>query len=447
MAVYANNILQTVQTYQRASLGLLQNLCCFVSTANTKFKDFDRTPTNLGSTVTFDLPPRATTTNGLVASWQPAVQRVQSLTCDQAANSSFTVTAQQRIFNLEKKEDEYIDVFGKSFMTELANEIEGNLALNATSAVPVNTLNDDGQTVPTGALHSASGPFRFFGDGTTQLTSYNQLAQAIMLFKNFGSVHKGIKVYLPDTVIPAIVGSGLNQFAPKRNDEDAMSWEVGEFGTPPVEYYQSNLLPIHTAGNVGNDASTLTLVSVDDPTGETVTQITFSGAGASDASAIKEGDLLEFNDGVVGQPNMRYLTFIGHKVSANRVQIRATADATSTAGGQVTISITPSLNWAGGSNQNLNNPLAAGMQAKALPSHRAGLIVGGEAFYIAMPQLPDQRPFDTANEYDDETGVSLRLSYGSIFGQNQMGMIYDSTWGSVCVPEYSMRFIIPLSQG
>ena len=59
---------------------------------------------------------------------------------------------------------------------------------------------------------------------------------------------------------------------------------------------------------------------------------------------------------------MRYLTFIGHFPSANSVQFRATANAASNAGGVVTINITPALNWAGGQNQNLNNPIAAGMQ-------------------------------------------------------------------------------------
>lgn len=447
MAVFQQNILQQVQTYQRSSLGLLLNLCCFVSTANTKFKDFDKIQANLGSVVTFDLPPRASTVNGLVASFQPAVQRVQSLACDQAANSSFTVTSQERIFNLEKGEEDYMRVFGKSFMEELANKIEGNLALNCNSHVPVMTIDANGQSVPTGALHTESGPYRFYGDGSTPLTSYQQLAQMIMLFKNYGSVAHGIKVYLPDTVVPQIVGTGLNQFVPNRNDDIAMSWEVGDFGTPRVNYYQSNLLPIHIAGNVGNDGTVLTLVSTNDPTGQNVTQLTFSGAGASDADAIKSGDLISFNDGVSGQPDMRYLTFIGHFPSANKVQVRATADAASNGGGQVTINITPALNWAGGQNQNLNHALAAGMQASVLPSHRCGLVVGGDALFIAMPQLPEQRPYDTANEYDPETGCSLRLTYGSLFGQNQTGMIYDSTWGSVVVPEYSMRIIIPLSQG
>jgi hypothetical protein len=446
MALYADNILQQVQTYQRSSLGLLLNLCCFVSTANTKFKDFDKIQANLGSSVTFDTPPRATTSAGLVVTWQPAVQQVETLTCDQAFNSSFTVTAQQRIFNLEKGEDEYIEVFGKSFLTELANEVEGNLALNAISAVPVMVVNSQGQSVPTGALHTESGPFRYFGDGLTQLTSYNQLATMIMLFKNWGSVSHGIKVYLPDTVYPPIIGTGLNQFAPERNNENAMSWEIGEFGTPRVKYYQSNLLPVQFAGNVGEDAAVLTLVSTNDPTGQNVTQLTFSGAAASDADAIKRGDLFQFNDGVAGFRNMRYLTYIGHKMSANKVQMRSITDVASTAGGLVTITLSYALNWAGGQNLNLNQALQPGMQVSVLPSHKAGLIVGGDAFYIAMPQLPDQRPFDTANEYDPETGVSLRMTYGSVLGANQKGIIYDETHGSLAVPIYCMRIIVPMSQ-
>lgn len=438
MAVFPTNILQQVQTYQRSGLALLQNLCCHISTFNTKFKDFDKIQANLGSVVTFDLPPRFTTTAGLVAAFQPAVQRVQSLACDQANNTSFAVTSQQRIFNLEKGEEDYMRVFGKSFIAELATQVEGNIAQNWDSGV---TSQLDGTE------NVFSGPYRYFGNGSTALTSYQQLAQAIMFFKNYGSVAEGIKVYLPDTVVPAIVGNGLNQFVPNRNDDIAMSWEIGDWGTPMVKYYQSNLMPIHVSGNTGVLGQTLTVVSTNDPSGQNVTQITVSGATASDVSAVFSGDLFQFNDGVSGQPNMRYLTFIGHFPSANAVQFRATASSAANASGNVTISITPALNWAGGQDQNLNNPIAAGMQISGLPSHRCGGILGGEAFYLAMPQLPEQSPYDTANEYDEDTGCSLRLTYGSLFGQNQTGMIYDETHGSVIVPEYSLRFIIPLSQG
>lgn len=438
MAVFPNNILQQVQTYQRSSLGLLLNLCCHIATANTKFKDFDQIQANLGSTVTFDLPPRFTTTAGLVASFEPAVQRVLQLVADQSNNTSFAVTSQQRIFNLEKGEEDYMRVFGKSAIAELANLIEQNIALNWVSGVVSQT---------DGTMDNFSGPYRFFGNGSTALTSYQQLAQAVMFFKNYGAVAEGMKIYLPDTVIPAIVGNGLNQFVPQRNDDIAMSWEVGDFGTPLVHYYQSNLMPIHVSGNTGIAGTNLTIISTNDPTGQNITAITVSGAATSDPNAVLAGDVFQFADGVSGQPNMRYLTFIGHAPSANPVQVRALANAASNSSGIVTISITPTLNSAGGANQNLNNAIAAGMQLLTFPSHRAGGILGGEALFMAMPQLPEQSPFDTANEYDPDTGASLRLTYGSLFGQNQTGMIYDEVHGSVIVPEYSMRFLVPLSQG
>jgi hypothetical protein len=437
------NILQQVQTYQRSNLALLENLNCFMNIANTRFKDFEKITANLGSVVTFDLPPRFTTAQGLVAAFQPAVQRVLNLTCDQATNTSYAFTAQERIFNVEKDTESYMEMFGRSAVAEMGANIEINLALNANSSVPVNTI-VNGQTVPTGALHTESGPFRFFGDGLTPINSYQQLAQMIANFKNFGSVNQGIEVILPDVDVPPIVGTGLNQFAPNRNNDIAMSWEVGEFGTPPVMYYQSNLLPIQNAGTVGNSAQTLTVISTNDSTGAAITQITFSGATDLDANAIKAGDLLQFQDNVSGQPNMRYLTFIGHTVSAQPVQVRATANAAADGSGHVVVNITPTLQSTPGGTQNINNNIVAGMQAKALPSHRCGLVIGGDAFFLAMPRLPDQYPYPTAAEYDPATGVSMRMTYGSLFGQNQMGMIHDSTWGSVLVPEYCMRIAFPV---
>lgn len=331
-------------------------------------------------------------------------------------------------------------VFGKSAIAELATVVEGNIALNWASAV-VSQL-----TTP-GTQNTFSGPYRFFLNGSTQLSSYQQLAQAVMLFKNYGSVSEGMKIYLPDSVVPSIVGSGLNQFAPHRNDEIAMSWEIGSFGSPRVEYYQSNLMPLHVSGNTGVNQNALTVVSTNDPTGQNVTNITVSGATAGDQNSIFSGDLFQVQDGINGFPNLRTLTFTGHFTCANPVQFRATSNSAANAAGLVTINITPALNWAGGSTMNLNNPIQAGMQILGLPSHRCGGILGGDAFYLAMPQLPEQSPFDTASEYDDETGCSLRLTYGSKFGQNQTGMIYDETHGSTIVPEYSMRIIVPLSQG
>lgn len=408
-----NNILQQVQTYQLSNLAYLQNLNCFVATANTKFKNFEKLTANLGDTVTFDLPPRFTTAASLVATFQSADQRVENLTVDKAINVSYAFTAQQFIFNVE----DYMNQFGKAAVMEMSAEIEADIATVCVEA-----------------------PYRFYGDGVTQINSYGQLAAALAMYRNYGAAKDNTKFYLSDIAQSAIVNTGLNQFVPRRNDEIANSWDVGNFDR--AEFYVSNLLPVHTAGTIGEDGTVLTVVSVVKDANDAVIQIVFSGAG-TDADAIKEFDKGQFVDGVSGQPNLRYLTFIGHKVSSNPVQFKVTADAASSAG-NVTVDVYPPLKASAGNTRNLNFEIAAGMQVTFLPSHRAGVITAGNPLFLGMPMLPEEVPFPTGNEVDPDTGVSLRMYYGSLFGQNQRGMIHDAIWGKKLVPEYAMSVIFPL---
>lgn len=408
-----NNILQQVQTYQMSNLAYLQNLNCFVATANTKFKNFEKLTANLGDTVTFDLPPRFTTAASLVATFQSADQRVENLTVDKAINVSYAFTAQQFIFNVE----DYMEQFGKAAVMEMSAEIEADIATVCVEA-----------------------PYRFYGDGVTPINSYGQLAAALAMYRNYGAAKDNTKFYLSDIAQSAIVNTGLNQFATDRNNKSANSWDVGDFDR--AAFYVSNLLPVHTSGTIGEDGTVLTVVSVVKDANDAVIQIVFSGAG-TDADAIKEFDKFQFSDGVSGQPNLRYLTFIGHKVSSNPVQFRATANAASSAGA-VTVDVYPPLKASAGNTRNLNFEIAAGMQVTALPSHRAGMITAGNPLFLGMPMLPEEVPFPTGNEVDPDTGVSLRMYYGSLFGQNQRGMIHDTIWGKKAVPEYVMSVVFPL---
>ncbi len=436
-----SNTLQNVQTYQKSDLAFLQNYSCFIKNANTKFKNFQEMAAQLGSTVTFDLPPRGVVTNNLVVTFQSAVQRVQTLAVDQQFSYANDFNVQQFVFNVE----DYLKQFGRAAVAELGAVIEANIALNAISGVTNNDPNSSSQ----GDLNVTSGPYRFYGDGRTFINSYNQLGKMLSNFRNYGCPMNGkLKVFLTDTMIPDIVSSGFSQFVIDRNEADFQSWMLGSFDM--AEFYRSNLLPVQYAGNVGNDGTTLTVISTNDSTGANATSITFSGAGTSDADAVKAGDLFQFSDGVSGKTDLRFLTFIGHQISSQPVQFRALADAESDGSGHVTVSLcagsaSQGLTWqSGNQNQNVNTAIIAGMQATALPDHRAGLIVGGDAMYLAMPRLPEETPFPTANEADPETGVSIRHYYGSLFGQNQRGYVRDCIMGSVVVPEYSMRIAVPV---
>lgn len=366
-------------------------------------------------TVTFDLPPRFTTAASLVATFQSADQRVENLVVENAINVSYAFTAQQFIFNVE----DYMEQFGKSAVMEMSAEIEADIATVCVTA-----------------------PYRFYGDGITPINSYGQIAAALAMFRNYGAAKDNTKFYLSDIAQSAIVNTGLNQFATDRNNKSANSWDVGDFDR--AAFYVSNLLPVHNAGDIGNLGQVMTVTGVTLDANGAVIAITASGASGTDANAVKNYDKFQFSDGVSGFTNLRYLTFIGHKVSSNPVQFAATADAASNSGGDVTIAITPPLQATSGNTQNLNTPIQIGMQFTGLPSHRAGMINSGNSLFLGMPMLPEEVPFPTGNEVDPDTGVSLRMYYGSLFGQNQRGMIHDAIWGKTQVPEYSMSVIFPL---
>jgi hypothetical protein len=176
-----------------------------------------------------------------------------------------------------------------------------------------------------------------------------------------------------------------------------------------------------------------------------VTAITFSGtSAASDASSVLQYDRFQFQDNVSGHPNIRFRTFTGHKPSACPVQFKATANAASTGGSQVTVSIDPPLQATVGKNQNITQQIVAGMQVKVLPSHRVGMVQSGNQFYVAIPPLPDCDPFMTSVEQDPETAVALRMYTGAQFGQNLYGTVHDAIWGKTQVSDNALAIIFPL---
>lgn len=437
------NTLQTVQLYIKTEIAYLSNGFWGIENANKSLEEFNERPGNLGDSITFDTSPRFISYNGLVITQQPSVQRVQTLICSQAKNVSMGYTDEQYIFNVK----DYMREFGNAATEELGTAIEEDILKNIVSGVVGINPNSSQFGLP--QIHS--GPYRFYGDGVTPINSYGQLAQGWANFVAYGAAKHKRRGVIPTNLVPPIINSGLNQFAPARNDEIATSWELGRFAGMDVDWSVSNLLPVHVSGTIGDTAAPnniMTVVSTNDPTGANVTQITFTEpTSGTDANAIKAGDLFQFNDGVSGQPNMRFLTFIGRHVTSLPVQFRATADA-ATVAGTVTVNIETingvGLVWFANQNQNINHTIAAGMTVTPLPSHQAGWMDAGDAFYLAMPKLPNQSPFETVYYRDPESGAGIRHYWGTQFGQDNKAYVRDNVWGSTLVSEDSMRLVFPL---
>lgn len=442
----SSNILQAVQTYQPSALGRLVNMFAGIHKANKKFLNFENMTAQLGNTVTYDAPPRFYANPGLVVgAFDSVEQRAYSLSVGgydstgtplnggfydsygnlNSANVNYAASSEQLIFNIDN--NNYRKQFEESSMKELGSIIE--------TSILKRFVNDT---------------FRFYSSGVDSVSklvnpinSFPQLAFAESKFKDFGCPATGdYEAFVPNMAISAIIATGLAKFTPKSNDERFNSWELGVFDS--FNYNRSNLLPVHLAGTIGVNQDTLTVTSFVTDADGGISSITCSGASTNNPDAVVRSDLGYFKSGVAGQPDLRYLTFTGHSVSEVEVQFQITANAASTAG-NVTLSIYPKLYSAPGKNQNINAPIAVGMQILLMPSHRAGVMYAGSPFFLAMPRLPDQHPYPTSNFTDDESGAAIRMVAGASLGQNLNGVIFDSIWGAKLTPEYGMRLLFPLT--
>jgi hypothetical protein len=408
------NILQAVVTYNEAALPYLQNLNPWIYYGNKRFNNFQQQiPANRGATVSFNLPTRFIGTNGtLVATFQGANERVQTLTVDQAANIAYQFSASEFIFYVENDTAKFV----KSATEELGALIGSQLSQNAIN-------------------HT----YRSFGDGVTLINTYQQYDQMLTNFRNYGAAKSDTMAFVSDVDLPPVIGDGLKQFALDRNNELANSWMIGRFSG--CDFCTTNLLATHTAGTMGNTHAELTITAID----STGTILTVTGAG-TDANAFKAGDIITIDfPGASVTTGTFFLTFNGHVVSSQKVQARITANAASSAG-TATITVFPALIDIAThpTNPNANTNISVvGSKAVVLPNHRAGLLYAGNPYFVAMPMLPEEVPYPTQSSLDEDSGASMRTYYGSIFGQDQHGYVNDAIWGSTLVDEYAMRIVYP----
>jgi hypothetical protein len=413
------NILEQVVTWNMADLDIFQNMNAFVATSNTLFKDPEEFQGNLGSTVSYETPPRLVSEASLNVNFQPIQQNARTLTVSQSANVSYAGTAEQIVFN---NLAEYSKRLGDSAMAELSSKVESDVATLC-------------ETIP----------YRFYGNGNTAINSAQQLAQMLNNFRSYSSAPGTIKVYLDLRAVPAIVNTMQNQFTLERNNENAESWVVGNWAG--VEYYQSNMLPMHTSGTVGQNGTTLTVTSTNDPMGNNITQITCSGATADDVNAIKKFDLAQFTSGG-SYPLPMWLTFVGHTQTTLSVQFQITADAAANGSGDVVLNIYPPLcATVGSQNQNIPGNIYAGMELQVTNTAVRGMALSDDALYVAMPMLPSTAPFPSSSAMDPDSGVSVRLYYGVIPFQNVYGWTRDVIWGKDAVPQNTMALLFPVMTG
>lgn len=410
---FGTNIKIDVSTYNMSSIGYLYNHNPLIQLTNKKFKDFETTVGQKGTTVRFDIPPTVDFIPSLgIPNFGGYTQKEFPLTVDQEGSVPTGVPNLERLFNFDHTG--MMTPIAMSAVAELSTRVGKNVAQNFVDRT-----------------------YFTFGDGTDSILSFQSLNQAVMNFDDMGTPSTNdMCMVIPTTASAAITGQGLSQFVMNRNEDIASTWYVASIGA--VDVYHSNLLPKHIAGSVGQAGTTLTVVSVSGDG----SQVTFSGAAVSDADAIKAGDIITFQDNLPGQ-ELRYLTYYGQVVSGQRVQIRAVNDAASDGSGNVVVDVDPPLNGSGERDANINIPVPVGIEATALNSHVCGAYFSKSAFMMAMPKLGSTSPFEYSS-LTDKDGVSMRVYNGFFTDSADTGYVHQVAWGSYLVGRYAMRLAFPL---
>jgi hypothetical protein len=445
-----SNTLVAVETYNVSGLEPLKNSKAFIYNSNMRFKDFNTTTlnhdsrsygagiginsnqlANRGPSFTYDLPPRAV-----------AVQNFGSLNATAIANSLVqykrTVTVNRSaITNYSWSDNEFVlnltDYMPK-FITPAINGIGSIVEKDVATTALTNT-------------------YRLYGDGTTAINSFQQIATAAAKYRNFGSTGNRLHLYLPSVIVPSIIEQGLGQFVINRNEDISKDWFFGSFAG--IDIFTSDVLPVSNVPALTAGA-TLTLVSstyVSFDQSTLTFNVTGSGSYDNVTNFLQPGQIIKFGDNVgVGNGNvLRFLTFQDYTQSASAVTCNVTANASTNGSAQITVTVSPGLLFDTGTpavNQdaNLNQPLVANMVASVVPSHVCAVMTDPDAIMLATPRLNNLSPFHSSSITDPDTGLSLRTYYGSVFQQGSTSLVNDVLYGFDGTPQYMMRLAIPFSQ-
>ena len=424
----SDNVYKAVATLLNSDLGILQNLYPIIKYSNKKFKDFTQGTYNLGDTVNIQLPFRMNAYDGIPANFANTSIQVRwtPLTLDTPFNTAWIVDTTQLV---EYPIEQYENGIGKANMAAMATRVESKLASNFVN----HTFRAWGNVNRTTGSATMGAP-----------TSYQDLASVYQRMVSFGIPRMdNARVFIANDSQPTVVGSGLNQFVMRRNEEIASSFDIGNFSN--MDFHISNLLPVHTAGTIGNANIPTTVVSVD----STGTELTMS---TSNGATLKQGDIITLKGA-----NLQFLHFTGYTPSQELVQVRVTQDSTASGAGpgNITANIYPpliydatGLNTQRNINLDITTTVSGGgtINAYVMSDHRAGCFLVSEGLYFASPKLMDLSPFATSVQTDVDSGLSVRAAYGCPdFANKQTGYTTDIIMGTTMVDEYAIRLCFPVN--
>lgn len=442
MGATSTNDLKVVQGYiGNTILPFLANTFTITLTVDSADKDWNLAEKagTRGDRYEWKIPPRTQGRNSLgfdADTTGSYIERRMSIVADNEYSTNYGITGEQEALNPRN----ILSGLARSNILEMANIVE---RFNADQV--------------------ALGGYRFFGSPIVQqgqMQSVGEIDDAIEKFRAFGGQGEATCA-IPNVAKSAINQTALQQFAPKRNDDEVIAGEIGYLGgVSDMLFVSSTQLPTHVAGTVSTDTAGVnagagyTITSVT-PTEETSTA---SGTSVIVLEGMTDGDTVVANDMLdIGAlvPSatapLKFLQFTGYQnTNYVNVQCRVTVGGT-VASNAVTITVEPALIFDGGNTntqRNLSRAIvvgASGDKVRFAQSHVCGAVYFKSYVKFACPKLGPVDPWGGASVYSPEIGMGIRNYYGMVgIGKNNYMYVHDMIYGGGTAGEGIARILFPI---
>jgi hypothetical protein len=373
-------------------------------------EEFGRKGHKIGDTLNVRLPLNYTVTDGETMSPQDVTQQSVALAVNGQKNIGMQFGDSERTLKI----DRFRELFIEPAVVSLVNSMMASVMSTSYKSI----ANYAGAPSATNLPNS----FSSFGTAKAKLASLgcpmDSISAAIDPFVEQSMINGLSGLYNPSTALS------------KQYLDGEVTRAIG------ADFLMSQVVPKHTIGALGGTPLT------NGATADGATSVVIDGATASVTGYFKAGDVVQFAGVYAVNPQTKAST-------GQLADFVVTADANSSGGGAVTISISPAIT-ASGAYQNVSN----------VPADNSAVTTFGHASSYAGIQCPQNLLFhksaialcvvplekiegeEMTTATDDETGLSIRLwTAGNILtgkGIKRLDILFGS---KVVRPEFAARVV------
>jgi hypothetical protein len=396
----------TTQLVSNTALAMFAVNSPFVMTASRIYQDdFTSSGYKIGDTLQVRRQNNFVVGDGATATPQSIIETVENITVAHQYHALIAYTVQDLTLRIEDFSRLFIQPAIQNIIAQMERDIcaQAEQVLNfftGTAGTPINSFT------------------------TVDLAGAKLLEQAVNISSD---------AYMAMTVRDgsSLKGALLNNFTPVFNEEIVRQSAIGHLSY--FDIFQSQNIVKHTAGA--------------GPTLHPGDTLTVNGAVASGNVIVLAGATVSVTDyflpgDLISIAGVQSVNPISRAPTGQNMQFVITAPASSSGGGALTISVSPSIISSSSSPlQNVSNAVPSGAVVTVVPSYNVNVAYPSRALDIVCPPLYKLQVPYASVAVDPETGLSLAVTQtGDILGyQNFMRL--DLLCGFQWHPQYAVKVL------